>query len=55
MANHMVQATLRIRRDTASNWSTRNPVLDEGEFGIESNTSLIKVGDGVRNWNNLPY
>lgn len=55
MASNRVQAQLQIRHDTSSNWQIRNPVLLEGEQGLETNTGLIKIGDGVRNWNNLPY
>lgn len=47
--------TLIIRNATAQNWTTRNPVLAEGEFGLETNTFLIKMGDGVTTWNNLRY
>ena len=50
-----VKATLQIRRDLSTNWVTRNPVLAQGEFGIETNTFLIKIGDGVRDWTHLPY
>lgn len=47
---------IRLRRDTASNWSTANPVLAAGEVGIELGaTPKWKVGDGVTTWNSLPY
>ena len=46
---------IQLRRDTASNWSTNNPVLAEGEIGIEIDTTLMKVGDGTSAWNDLPY
>lgn len=55
MADHRVEATLVVRHGTASNWITRNPVLAAGEYGLETNTSLLKIGDGVRAWINLPY
>lgn len=55
MATNSVKVTLQIRHDTASNWLTRNPVLAQGEYGLESNTFLIKIGDGVRDWEHLPY
>lgn len=55
MATNSVRATLQIRHDTAANWMTRNPVLAEGEYGLETNTFLIKIGDGVRDWEHLPY
>ena len=48
---------IQLRRDTATNWSTSNPVLLEGELGIEldSTRNRIKIGDGVKAWNDLPY
>lgn len=47
--------TLQVRHSTANNWTTRNPVLAEGEYGLETDTFLIKIGDGVRDWTHLPY
>lgn len=55
MATQSVKVTLQIRHDTAANWLIRNPVLTEGEYGLEQDTFWIKVGDGVRTWSNLPY
>lgn len=55
MAAHSLQVTFQIRQSTAENWTTRNPILFEGEFGLETDTFLIKVGDGVRDWAHLPY
>ena len=55
MAVNTVQVTLQVRHATATNWTTRNPVLAQGEYGLETDTFLIKVGDGVRTWVNLPY
>ena len=55
MATNSVKVTLQIRHDSASNWTTRNPVLAQGEYGLEIDTFLIKVGDGVTDWHNLRY
>ena len=55
MATNTVKVTLQIRHDEAADWTTRNPVLAAGEYGLESDTFLIKVGDGVRDWEHLPY
>ena len=55
MAAHNLQVTFQIRQSIAENWTTRNPILFEGEFGLETDTFLIKVGDGVRDWAHLPY
>ena len=50
-----VQTTIKLRRDTAANWASVNPVLAEGEQGLEKVTERIKIGDGVTAWNSLPY
>ena len=46
---------IQIRRDTASNWTTANPILALGEMGAETDTSKIKLGDGVTAWASVPY
>lgn len=43
------------RRDTSANWSANNPVLLNGEFGIETDTKRFKFGDGATAWNSLGY
>lgn len=55
MATNTVQVTLQIRHDEAADWTLRNPVLAAGEYGLETDTWLIKIGDGVRDWAHLPY
>lgn len=46
---------LQIRNDTAENWVLINPILKQGEIGYESTTKKIKFGDGLTEWNKLPY
>lgn len=46
---------IQLRRDTAANWQTVNPVLEAGEMGFESDTNQVKVGNGYHTWNVLPY
>ena len=46
---------IQFRRGTAVRWSTNNALLAIAEMGIETDTSLFKIGDGIRTWNNLPY
>lgn len=55
MAQNNVRATLIIRNDSAATWATKNPKLARGEVGIEIDTGLVKVGDGVTNFNELDY
>ena len=46
---------IQLRRDTAANWVTANPVLADGEIGIETDTRKRKCGNGTTAWNSLPY
>ena len=46
---------IQLRRDTAANWTTADPILAQGEEGFEIDTMLRKVGDGVTPWTSLPY
>jgi hypothetical protein len=48
-------ARLRLRRDTAANWASANPVLLNGELGIETDTRRFKVGNGTLAWSSLSY
>lgn len=43
---------IQLRRDTAANWASANPVLLAGEMGIETDTLKIKIGNGT-NWNSI--
>ena len=46
---------IKNRRDTAANWASVNPVLSAGEFGIETDTNKLKIGNGTTAWNSLAY
>lgn len=46
---------VQLRRGTATQWSTANPLLAEGELGLELDTGKFKVGNGTQNWNALVY
>ena len=47
--------TIKLRRATGSQWSSVNPVLNEGEAGVNLTTGQIKIGDGTTAWNSLGY
>lgn len=55
----MAERTINVRHqqkiDTATNWTTNNPTLLAGELGIESDTGLMKIGDGSTAWTSLAY
>jgi hypothetical protein len=54
--NNMARENLlKLRRGTAAQWNSANPVLNEGEPGFESDTKKFKIGDGTTIWNDLDY
>lgn len=55
MATNTVNVRLVHRHDTKANWAAKNPVLLQGEIGIEDDTGLFKIGDGVKAWDALGY
>lgn len=46
---------IQLRHDTATNWTTANPILAEGEVGVETDTNKFKIGDGITTWSELAY
>ena len=46
---------IQLRRGGAQEWQNANPILAQGELGIELDTGRIKIGDGVTAWNTLRY
>lgn len=51
----MATVRIQVRRGTASQWSTTNPVLAAGEMGVETDTNLFKFGNGTSTWTALSY
>lgn len=51
----MLKARIRLKKDTSEGWRINNPVLLDGEAGYESDTNLMKVGDGIHRWLELDY
>jgi len=47
--------TIQHKRDTAANWTSNNPTLAAGEFGFETDTGKLKLGDGSTAWSSLNY
>jgi hypothetical protein len=46
---------IKLRRDTAANWTAENPILAAGEPGLETDTGKVKYGDGVSRWNAIEH
>lgn len=45
----------RVTSHTEAEWSALDPVLFDGEIGINRNGGRMKYGDGLRTWSQLPY
>lgn len=43
----------QIRRDTAANWTSEDPTLDDGEFALDTTNRVVKLGDGLTAWSSL--
>lgn len=46
---------VQLRRDTTVNWAATDPILAEGEIGIDITLDDFKIGDGVTAWNGLAF
>jgi hypothetical protein len=49
------ETIIQLRRGSAAAWSSQNPVLSAGEFGLETDTFKMKMGDGSTSWESLGY
>jgi hypothetical protein len=49
------QSSINLRRSTAAEWLSENPVLGLGEAAFESDTNKLKIGDGIDTWDLLSY
>ena len=55
MSTLITEAIIKPSRGTAAAWTSENPVLEEGEIGLETDTGNIKRGDGSTVWTSLLY
>lgn len=58
MANKIFNTRVKNKRDTETNWESKNPVLLDGEIIVVTTTSgdtRFKVGDGKKTYKQLPF
>lgn len=58
MVNKTLLAQIKQRSDTATNWTTTDPVIGDGEIIIVETSAgekRFKVGDGEKTFTQLPY
>lgn len=49
---------LKLKRDTSANWTSKNPVLLNGEMILVDTADgelRTKIGDGVKTYTQLPF
>ena len=51
----MAYNVLQLRRGTAAEWASANPILSLGEMVLETDTEKLKLGDGTTAWTSLGY
>lgn len=50
-----VVTQIQVRRGTAAQWTSANSTLASGEFGFETDTGKVKIGNGSTAWTSLGY
>lgn len=51
----IIKTRIQLRRGKASAFANNNPLLLSAEPAYELDTGKLKLGDGVSNYNDLPY
>ena len=46
---------IQLRRGATSEWESTNPVLAQGELGVDLTLGRFKVGNGTDSWNATSY
>lgn len=45
---------IQLRRGTTAQWANVDPILSPGEQGLDIEQNIIKVGNGISRWSDLP-
>ena len=55
MADKVLKTVIQVRRDTAANWELNKATVPAaGEPCFETDTGVLKMGDGVTAYESLP-
>jgi hypothetical protein len=46
---------IQFRRGTSAEWASADPILAQGEIGVNLDGNRFKIGTGLTSWNNLDY
>lgn len=50
----IVKTTFQIKRGLLLRWESTNPILAAGELGWATDAYILKIGDGIHPWTELP-
>ena len=50
----ILKTTFQLRRGYEAAWEKNNPILATGEPGWATDTYVLKIGDGIHPWSELP-
>lgn len=50
----VVNITYQLKRGSTARWSELNPILKQGEPGFAYDSNILKIGNGIDAWNDLP-
>ena len=50
----IIKTTFKLRRGSWAEWQEKNPILQLGEPGFAYDTFVLRIGNGVLPWNELP-
>lgn len=50
----VVNITYQLKRGSAARWAELNPILKQGEPGFAYDVNILKIGNGIDAWNDLP-
>lgn len=55
MAEISLNTAILLRRDSAADWSSHNPVLKDGEIAYDLTNKRIKIGNNTNTWGDLGW
>ena len=50
-----MSSKIQMRRAGSSQWASVDPILAQGEFGLDTDIQGTKMGDGSTSWTNLSW
>lgn len=50
-----IVTTIQVRRGSSAEWASANPVLAEGEWGLDTDLGQVKIGNGAGAWAALAF